>query len=66
MEAVNRWVLSRSELDRFATEKGFADQLVIPEDGENIDFDMSLNHKRKNNPFRGFILKGLFGSTCLG
>lgn len=66
MEAVNRWVLSRSELDRLQRKKGFADQLVIPEDGENIDFYMSLNHKSKNNPFRGFILKGLFGSACLG
>ncbi|HET3290851.1 TPA: MBL fold metallo-hydrolase [Streptococcus pneumoniae] len=38
MEAVNHWTLSRSELARFATEKGFANQLVIPEDGESIDF----------------------------
>ncbi|HFR3751151.1 MBL fold metallo-hydrolase [Streptococcus suis] len=38
MEAVNHWTLSRLELARFATEKGFANQLVIPEDGESIDF----------------------------
>lgn len=34
MEAVNHAVLSRDELRRFAEEKGMADQLLIPEDGE--------------------------------
>ncbi|HEM3462968.1 TPA: MBL fold metallo-hydrolase [Streptococcus suis] len=38
MEAVNHWTLSRSELAHFASEKGFADQLIIPKDGEYVEF----------------------------
>lgn len=37
MEAENHWVLSRAELRAFAKEQGFADQLMIPEDGESIE-----------------------------
>lgn len=34
MEAVNHAVLSRDELRQFAEEKGMADKLLVPEDGE--------------------------------
>lgn len=34
MESVNHATLSRDELRRFAVEKGMADQLLVPEDGE--------------------------------
>lgn len=34
MESVNLATLSREELRRFAAEKGMADQLLVPEDGE--------------------------------
>ena len=37
MEAFNHWVLSREELKAFAEEKGFAEKIVIPEDGESIE-----------------------------
>lgn len=38
MEAVNHWGLSRKELRKYAVEKGFSSQLLIPEDGECNDF----------------------------
>ncbi|MDZ5710752.1 MBL fold metallo-hydrolase [Jeotgalibacillus haloalkalitolerans] len=38
MEAVNHWALSRDELKTFAVEKGFADRLHVPEDGESYSF----------------------------
>ncbi|MCC8360060.1 MBL fold metallo-hydrolase [Salinimicrobium sediminilitoris] len=38
MEALNHCILSRRELRRFAEEKGFSEKLIIPKDGEVIDF----------------------------
>lgn len=35
MEAANHWGLSRQELRRFAAEKDFSSQLLVPEDGES-------------------------------
>lgn len=37
MEAINHYLTSREELRDMANEKGFADQLLVPEDGERID-----------------------------
>jgi len=37
MEALNHCMLSRNELKEYAEEKGFADNLIIPEDGETIN-----------------------------
>lgn len=34
MEAVNHWNLSRVDLRTYATEHGFAERLIVPEDGE--------------------------------
>ncbi|MFC4425269.1 MBL fold metallo-hydrolase [Deinococcus navajonensis] len=36
MEAVNHSVLSRDELRTFATEQGFAAQLLVPDDGQTV------------------------------
>ncbi|MDD3220653.1 MAG: MBL fold metallo-hydrolase [Lachnospiraceae bacterium] len=36
MEAENHWNLSRVELRAFAEEKGFSEQLIVPEDGEIV------------------------------
>jgi len=38
MEAVNHWTLSKEELKQFASEKGMASQVLIPEDGESYTF----------------------------
>lgn len=38
MEALNHCILSRRELREFAEEKGFSEKLIIPQDGEIIDF----------------------------
>lgn len=36
MEAVNHWNLSRTDLRAYADEHEFANQLIVPEDGESI------------------------------
>ena len=36
MEAVNHWKLSRPDLRAYAASHSFADQLIVPEDGETI------------------------------
>lgn len=38
MEAVNHWTLSRQDLRTYALSKGFSDQLLIPENGEIMEF----------------------------
>ena len=38
MEAVNHATLSRADLRAFAKQRGFADLLEVPEDGETISF----------------------------
>lgn len=38
MEAINHWSLSRADLREFATQKGFIQSLLIPEDGESYSF----------------------------
>lgn len=38
MEAVNHWTLSRKELKAYAKKLGFADQLLVPDDGEEYIF----------------------------
>lgn len=38
MEAVNHWVLSRTDLRQFAQEQAFSDRLAIPTDGETLTF----------------------------
>ncbi|RAS81886.1 MBL fold metallo-hydrolase [Priestia endophytica] len=38
MEAVNHWTLSREELKNFSKEKGFLNNILIPEDGESYTF----------------------------
>ncbi len=36
MESLNHWTLSKKELREYALEKGFSDNLIIPDDGETI------------------------------
>ena len=36
MESLNHWTLSKQDLRAFARKQGFSDQLIIPEDGEEI------------------------------
>ncbi|MDD9312601.1 MBL fold metallo-hydrolase [Cytobacillus firmus] len=38
MEAVNHWTLSKEELNNYSKDKGFSDQLLVPEDGEFCSF----------------------------
>ena len=38
MEGVNHLMVSRKELREYADEKGFGDRLVIPADGESVEF----------------------------
>jgi L-ascorbate metabolism protein UlaG (beta-lactamase superfamily) len=38
MEAVNHWTLSRADLKSFVNEKGIADNVLVPEDGETYSF----------------------------
>ncbi|MBG9445561.1 MBL fold metallo-hydrolase [Cytobacillus firmus] len=38
MEAVNHWTLSKEELKSYSKDKGFSDQLIVPEDGESCSF----------------------------
>ena len=38
MEAMNHWTLSREELRSFAEENGFIGSLLVPEDGEEYQF----------------------------
>jgi L-ascorbate metabolism protein UlaG (beta-lactamase superfamily) len=38
MEAVNHWTLSKEELNNYSKDKGFSDQLLVPEDGESCSF----------------------------
>lgn len=38
MEAVNHWNLSREDLKKFAVEKGIADNVIVPDDGEEYTF----------------------------
>ena len=38
MEGINHWVLSRSELQAFAEQHKFTEQLLIPNDGETLKF----------------------------
>lgn len=37
MEAVNHWTLSREELKNFSKEKGFSENILVPEDGESYN-----------------------------
>lgn len=37
MEAVNHWTLSREELKKFSEEKGFSENILVPEDGESYN-----------------------------
>ncbi|WP_368298520.1 MBL fold metallo-hydrolase [Cytobacillus firmus] len=38
MEAVNHWTLSKEELKSYSIDKGFSDQLLVPEGGESCSF----------------------------
>ncbi|WP_394583712.1 MBL fold metallo-hydrolase [Cytobacillus firmus] len=38
MEAVNHWTLSKEELKNYSKDKGFSDQLLVPEGGESYSF----------------------------
>ncbi|SNZ15419.1 L-ascorbate metabolism protein UlaG, beta-lactamase superfamily [Terribacillus aidingensis] len=38
MEAVNHWGLSREELRHFLTEKEIADKVIVPNDGDSLNF----------------------------
>ncbi|WP_175987349.1 MBL fold metallo-hydrolase [Bacillus sp. Marseille-Q1617] len=38
MEAVNHWTLSREELRKFADEKGISAKVIVPEDGDTVNF----------------------------
>lgn len=42
MEAVNHCVLSRAELRAYVSDKGIADSVFIPEDGERLTFQASV------------------------
>ena len=38
MEGVNHLMLSRKDLREYSEKKGFSDKLLIPADGETIEF----------------------------
>ena len=43
MEAMNHWTLSRKDLRSFAEENGFSGSLFVPEDGEEIYFELTID-----------------------
>lgn len=43
MEAMNHWTLSRKDLRSFAEENGFSGFLFVPEDGEEIYFELTID-----------------------